>query len=203
MTKTHKEIALILIAMISLLLLVTPVVINAATEITGLNLIITPDKTTAALGDTITYIYTIINGNNFKLEDLVLIDDPLGAVSLNKTVLDAYSNWSATKTYTVNSTDLPGPLVNVATVKAYDPAGNLITATSNKVVIHLTNSNQPIPTKAEILLQRGVPGKGIVNAPGLQKFFNPLSQAAEHAGKKDKDSRDSNGHNGKSQNNRK
>ena len=32
----------------------------------------------------------------------------------------------------------------------------------------------------------GVPGKGIDKAPGLQKPFNPNSNAAEHAGKKDK-----------------
>ena len=41
-------------------------------------------------------------------------------------------------------------------------------------------------TKAEILRQRGVPGKGIDTAPGLQKPFNPKSKAAMHAGKKDK-----------------
>ena len=39
-------------------------------------------------------------------------------------------------------------------------------------------------TKAGILKYSGVPGKGLGNAPGLQKPFNPKSQAAEHAGKK-------------------
>jgi len=42
----------------------------------------------------------------------------------------------------------------------------------------------PVPTKAEVLMDGGVPGKGLENAPGLQKPFNPNSQAAEHAGKK-------------------
>lgn len=42
----------------------------------------------------------------------------------------------------------------------------------------------PQPTKADILKDSGVPGKGIDTAPGLQKEFNPKSQAAEHAGKK-------------------
>ena len=41
-----------------------------------------------------------------------------------------------------------------------------------------------VPTKAEILMNAGVPGKGLENAPGLQKPFNPKSQAAENAGKK-------------------
>lgn len=41
-----------------------------------------------------------------------------------------------------------------------------------------------IPTKAQILIDSGVPGKGLDNAPGLQKPFNPKSKAAENAGKK-------------------
>jgi len=40
------------------------------------------------------------------------------------------------------------------------------------------------PYKSEILMGSGVPGKGLENAPGLQKTFNPKSKAAENAGKK-------------------
>jgi hypothetical protein len=39
-----------------------------------------------------------------------------------------------------------------------------------------------LPTKADIL--SGVPGKGLDTAPGLQKPFNPKSQAGDNAGKK-------------------
>ena len=39
-------------------------------------------------------------------------------------------------------------------------------------------------TKADILEESGVPGKGLDKAPGLQKPFNPDSKAGEHAGKK-------------------
>jgi len=42
----------------------------------------------------------------------------------------------------------------------------------------------PVPIKADILKNSGVPGKGLENAPGLQKPFNPKSQADEHAGMK-------------------
>jgi hypothetical protein len=45
-------------------------------------------------------------------------------------------------------------------------------------------SNNSTKTKAEILKERGVPGKGILKAPGLLKQFNPNSNAAEHAGKR-------------------
>ncbi len=43
-----------------------------------------------------------------------------------------------------------------------------------------------VPTKAFILKDSGVPGKGLDTAPGQQKAFNPNSKAGEHAGKKDK-----------------
>ncbi len=44
----------------------------------------------------------------------------------------------------------------------------------------------PVPdmTKACVLIGSGVPGKGLENAPGLQKPFNPNSKAAGNAGKK-------------------
>ncbi|MHA1482060.1 MAG: hypothetical protein ACTSQA_01315, partial [Candidatus Heimdallarchaeaceae archaeon] len=49
-------------------------------------------------------------------------------------------------------------------------------------VIKVTIKN--IWTKGEILRYRNVFGKGIEDAPGLQKQFNFRSKAAEHAGKK-------------------
>ena len=39
-------------------------------------------------------------------------------------------------------------------------------------------------TKADVLKDSGVPGKGLDKAPGLQKPFNPNSQAGNNAGKK-------------------
>jgi len=41
-----------------------------------------------------------------------------------------------------------------------------------------------VPTKAEILINSGVLGKGLDSAPGLDKPFNPKSQAGENAGQK-------------------
>jgi len=53
--------------------------------------------------------------------------------------------------------------------------------TVNEVMYDL----EPAPaTKADILKDSGVPGKGLDKAPGLQKPFNPDSKAGEHAGKK-------------------
>ena len=41
-----------------------------------------------------------------------------------------------------------------------------------------------VTTKAGVLIDSGVPGKGLENAPGLNKPFNPNSQAGEKAGQK-------------------
>jgi hypothetical protein len=67
-------------------------------------------------------------------------------------------------------------------------AQNTIDNISNNSVAHLdgkptVNATSNNVTKAEILRGRGVPGKGIDHAPGLQKPFNPKSKAAQNAGK--------------------
>jgi hypothetical protein len=41
-----------------------------------------------------------------------------------------------------------------------------------------------VSTKADILIDSGVPGKGLSHAPGLDKEFNENSKAADTAGKK-------------------
>jgi plastocyanin len=157
----------------------------------GLQVVKTADKSTASVNDTITYTYTITNSGNVNLKDVALTDDKLGAITLSKTTLAATENITSTKTYTVISADLPGPIVNIATVKATDPAGQVVQANSGKVVVNLKGVQAT--TKSQILQQSGVPGKGILSAPGLQKPFNPNSQAEFNAGKKNQ--HQNNGHN--------
>ena len=86
-----------------------------------------------------------------------------------------------------------------ATVSAQGEASFCIDKTPDKWAVRLTNtiahtdnttSGNVTMTKAEILKLSGVPGKGIKKAPGLQKLFNPKSQAAEHAGKKNRDKKE-------------
>jgi len=143
----------------------------------------TADKASAVPGDNITYTYEIFNTGNTKLKDLTLNDDKLGGIALSSNTLAAGENMTVTAMYTVVVADLPGPLTNTATVSAYDESGEMITATSKEVSIKLTQKQERY-TKREILQKRGVPGKGIDHAPGLQKYFNFKSQAEEHAGKK-------------------
>ncbi len=63
------------------------------------------------------------------------------------------------------------------TVAARDNSGNYIRSTDFHIV-------EVIPKKAEILQRNDILGKGLDKAPGLQKPFNPNSQATDNAGKK-------------------
>jgi len=66
-------------------------------------------------------------------------------------------------------------------LEATDSAGNKLVAQREVEVDNVP----PLPeTKADILKDSGILGKGLENAPGLQKSFNPNSQADEHAGMK-------------------
>lgn len=83
---------------------------------------------------------------------------------------------SAANTATNTTANAPS---NNATMKKqmFGPAGNRL---SGNYTSPLAFSNNNTLTKAQILQQRGVPGEGIDNAPGLKKPFNP--KAAENAG---------------------
>ena len=141
------------------------------------------DVPSASVNETITYTYTITNTGTAAVDNVTLEDDKLGIISLDTTSIAPGDNVTTTATYVVVVSDLPGPIINTASVTGIDPSGKSVSATSNSVSVSL---NKSLMTKFEILKQSGVPGKGIDTAPGLQKLFNPKSQAAEHAGKKDK-----------------
>jgi len=164
---------------------------NATTEVT-LNAYLASIKVTkdatpnpASPHEIITYTYVITNTGNVTIDNLALEDDMLGSIDLNtSTSLDPGESIAATATYPVTIDDLPGPIVNIATARGNDPLNNVVTDNASASV-SLT-INKTLLTKAEILKLSRVPGKGIDTAPGLQKPFNPKSQAAEHAGKKDR-----------------
>jgi len=149
-------------------------------------LIKTADRTSASPHETIKYTYTLTNNSDVTINNLTLEDSRLGPISLSTTTIDPGDQIIVTADYTVKVGDLPGPIVNTATAEGEDPLGIPVYAASNQVSVSLT-INWSLLTKAEILKLRGVPGKGIDTAPGLQKPFNPNSNAAENAGKKDSD----------------
>jgi uncharacterized repeat protein (TIGR01451 family) len=155
------------------------------TYVASLEVTKTANINPAAPHETITYTYSVNNNGDVAVSGLVLVDDRLGTISLANTSLDPGNSTNATATYEVTVADLPGPIVNTANVTGTDSQGELVSAVSSAVSVELIIKKE-LMTKAEILKLSGVPGKGIDTAPGLQKQFNPNSNAAENAGKKDK-----------------
>lgn len=152
----------------------------------SLQMVKVADTDESAPHQTIKYTYTATNDGTVTIDNLSLEDDKLGAISLTTDTLAAGESTTATASYTVTISDLPGPIVNTATVTGTGPDGQTVTAASEPVSVSLSQ-NRWEWFKCEILKWRGVRGKGIDHAPGLQKPFNTNCQAAENAGKKDKD----------------
>jgi hypothetical protein len=150
----------------------------------SIKVIKTADKTAASPGENVTYTYTVTNIGTVTADNVTLTDDKLGKL-MSGVTLSPGQSVTTTATYEVKTSDFWKfkPITNIATVTAIGPDGEPISATSEQVSVA---PNKVGMFKALILWLSGVPGKGIEKAPGLQKPFNPKSQAAEHAGKKDK-----------------
>lgn len=148
------------------------------------------NRDTAALNEEIIYTYTITNNGDVEISNPILTDNKLGVIPLvsdNITItsLKPGEEITVTATYKVIFSNLlAGSIKNIATITGNDANNNPVSGSSEEVVV-TTNIFKNLLTKAQILILGGVPGKGIENAPGLQKPFNPNSQASEHAGKKD------------------
>ena len=83
----------------------------------------TVDKTTASVGDTLTYTITVTNNASVVLNNIVITDAMLGMTG-NKAftipTLAVGGTWSETYTYTVKSSDAGKKLVNTAIASAED-----------------------------------------------------------------------------------
>ena len=89
----------------------------------GLTVTKTPDRLNAAVGDTVKYTYVVKNTGTVNLTSLMLTDDKLGVITLDKTELAPGEQATGTASYTVKTSDLPGPLVNIAVGTAASPKG--------------------------------------------------------------------------------
>jgi uncharacterized repeat protein (TIGR01451 family) len=103
----------------------------------ALTLLKTSDTTEAAVGETITYTYTITNTGDVMLTDLVLTDDHIGEIPLPTSVLTPGESLTVTAIYTVTEADLPGPLTNAASITGRGPVGGT-TVTETNVSVALS-----------------------------------------------------------------
>jgi uncharacterized repeat protein (TIGR01451 family) len=107
---------------------------------TAVNAHLTVDKqanvATANVGETITYTYQVTNTGAISLTDIVAADDRLGAISLVSDTLEPGQTTVGTATYTVQASDLPGPLVNSVAVTSTSapPSSAEVTGTDSESV---------------------------------------------------------------------
>jgi uncharacterized repeat protein (TIGR01451 family) len=84
----------------------------------------------AEAGRTITYTYRVTNSGAVTLSGIVGVDDKLGAVVFNPNTLAPDESVVSTLNYTVQESDLPGPIVNTVTVSGTATSGLRLTAAS-------------------------------------------------------------------------
>ncbi len=145
----------------------------------------TPSATTAAIGETVTYQYTIVNTGNVTVNDLTLTDDKLGEITLNAAPLAPGATATGTATHIIVEADLPGPLTNTATAKATDSQNKPVTATATATVTLTYTSSMSVTKVASSTTARV--GEGItytytVNNTGSISI-NGLSLSDDKLGK--------------------
>jgi uncharacterized repeat protein (TIGR01451 family) len=74
------------------------------------------DVNTAEVGQVVTYTYQVTNSGNITLTNITAYDNKLGVIPFQLSSLDPKQGTVTTLTYTVQITDLPGPLINIGMV---------------------------------------------------------------------------------------
>ncbi len=80
------------------------------------------------VGKEITYTYTVTNIGAATVNNVQLTDSKLGSITLSQTSLTTGQSATGSKSYTVEETDYPGPLVNTATATGTDEYGRSVSA---------------------------------------------------------------------------
>ena len=130
---------LLIIAVVALLMPMSAAMVNAQEE-ASLSINKSADTDSATVGETVNYTYTITNNSdNVTINNITLVDSNTalgnqGKISLSKATLGPNESVTANATYTVEEKDLPGPLVNTATVSGTDPDSNPVTASATASV---------------------------------------------------------------------
>ncbi|MCJ7570663.1 MAG: hypothetical protein MUO82_02135, partial [Candidatus Thermoplasmatota archaeon] len=87
------------------------------------------------IGDTITYTFIVTNNGDLILTNVNAVDNMLGPITLGTTTLNPGQSTQGTATYTVTSSDLPGPIVNIVVASGTDPSGDPITNIDSEYVV--------------------------------------------------------------------
>ena len=196
--KIQKHLCLLSILLMAAIIAgLFPVTVKAEETGAHLNLSVTADKTSAYAGENITFIYILSNTGGSTVENITVTDSKLGVIALGASSLAAGENITATAVYMIQDSDLPGLFTSYITATAASATGDGISASAS-VSINLKEGtadadDNNMPTRAEWLKEKGVPGKGIGHAPGLQKAFNENRFGFNGSSEKNR-SRHNNGH---------
>ena len=94
----------------------------------------TPSVATAGVGDTVTYTFDVMNAGNVTLSSLALSSSLIGTITPTKTTLAPGESTTATASYRINNSDLPGPLGDTFTAHANDIQGKTVSSTATATV---------------------------------------------------------------------
>ena len=102
----------LLLGLVLIILSLTSVALPA------LNLTKTCNTISASLGDTIIYTFNLENNGTVPLSNPTLLDDRLGEIPVNGSLLGVGDSLAFSVSYQINESDLPGPLENFARATA-------------------------------------------------------------------------------------
>ncbi len=111
----------------------TKLIDMGAYEFRYLEVVKTASKTSAQVGETITYTYWITNTSTVTIDNLTATDDKLGEVTLGTDTLAAGAGTSGTLTYTIRDSD-PNPLINIVSVSGTTPTPVLVGGSASALV---------------------------------------------------------------------
>ena len=95
----------------------------------------------AQVGQSISYTYHITNSGNLTHTTITATDEPLGALAELAGALAPSASRSATLTYVVQESDLPGPLINTVVVTGTNALNNTMVREASSTVAITDESN--------------------------------------------------------------
>ena len=132
----------------------------------------TANPASALPGEVVTYSYVIENTGDVSLSSVSATDSALGAVTLDATTLAPGATATGTLQYTVEASDLPGPLVNTVEAEGTSPVGTVVKA-QGSATVGVIDPTPPPATGRVIIQKKTAPGGGTGFAfSGNRTIFN-------------------------------
>ncbi|OZS77316.1 hypothetical protein CF394_11975, partial [Tetzosporium hominis] len=126
----------------------TNVITNTLIEEPGITLVKTSEEDAfAKVGDVVTYVFEVTNTGNVPLSNVQVVDPKVGeTIELDVMTLNPGEEVTGSIQYTVTADDVEaGSIVNIATVTAEDPSGELVENDGEDTILYV-----PIPSNVNV-----------------------------------------------------